>query len=154
MKKTLYLLMAALTLFAVTGCEKVEKKYKEGVYEADVVDDYNNEGNIASARVVINAEGNIESIYLDTTYTTKDGVQTTKKDLQVGYGMKKGNSPYGVADLEWFEQVEQLENAIVENNGIDFITLKEDNTTDAVSGCTIRVDALVAATQKALEQAK
>ena len=55
---------------------------------------------------------------------------------------------------EWYEQVEKLEKAIVENNGVDFITLKDDSTTDAVSGCTIKVDALVEATKQALEKAK
>lgn len=151
MKKALCLLMAGITLFTVTGCEKVNGKYKEGTYEAEVVDQYNNEGNIASAKVVINENGKIDSVYLDTTYTTSDGVQTTKKTLGNDYNMKKF---YPNAQGEWFEQVEKLEQAIVENNGVDFITLKEDNTTDAVSGCTIKVDALVEATQKALEQAK
>ena len=55
---------------------------------------------------------------------------------------------------EWFEQVEKLENAIVENQGIDFIELKEDDTTDAVSGCTIKINALVAAAEKAINDAK
>lgn len=151
MKKLLCLLMAGVTLFTVTGCEKVNGTYKEGTYEAQVVDEYNNEGNIASAKIVINKKGDIESVYLDTTYTTSDGTKTTKKDLGNDYNMKKFNPS---ASGEWFEQVEKLEAAIVENNGIDFIELKDDKTTDAVSGCTIKVDALVEATRKALEQAK
>ena len=146
MKKALSLLMAGLVLFTVTGCEKVKGIYKEGTYEADVVDPYNNEGNHATAKVVINKEGNIESVYLDTTYQG-----TTKKALKDDYNMKKYNS---AAAGEWYEQVEKLEAAIVENNGIDFIKLKEDSTTDAVSGCTIKVDALVEATKQALAQAK
>ena len=151
MKKTLCLLMAGITLFTLTGCEKVKGTYKEGTYEAEVVDEYNNEGNIASAKVVINEKGKIESVYLDTTYTTSEGVKTTKKALGNDYNMKKF---YPTAAGEWFEQVEKLEAAIVENNGVDFIKLKDDKTTDVVSGCTINVDALVAATKKALEEAK
>lgn len=146
MKKALGLLMAGLALFTLTGCEKVNNKYKEGTYEAEVEDKYNNEGNIASAKVVINKDGKIESVYLDTTYQG-----STKKTLKDDYNMKKYNAQ---AAGEWYEQVEKLEAAIVENNGVDFITLKDDDTTDAVSGCTIKVDALIAATEKALEQAK
>ena len=101
MKKTLCLLMAGITLFTLTGCEKVKGNYKEGTYEAEVVDEYNNEGNIASAKVVINEKGKIESVYLDTTYTTSDGVQTTKKALGNDYNMKKF---YPTAAGEWFEQ--------------------------------------------------
>ena len=51
-------------------------------------------------------------------------------------------------------KVEKLEKAIVENQGVDFIELKEDDTTDAVSGCTIKINALVAAAEKAISDAK
>ena len=61
---------------------------------------------------------------------------------------------YPRAAGEWYEQVEKLEKAIVENQGTDFITLDKDNKTDAVSGCTIVVDALLGATNDALEKAK
>ena len=55
---------------------------------------------------------------------------------------------------EWYEQVEALEKAIVEHQGTDFITLDEENKTDAVSGCTIVIDALLGAANEAIEQAK
>lgn len=150
--KKVFLSLALVGLLFTVGCEKVEKgTYKEGTYEATVVDQYNNEGNIASAKVVINKNGKIESIYLDTTYKTADGVETTKKTLKYDYNMQKFNPN---ASGEWFEQVEKLEAKIVENQGVDFLTLKEDDTTDTVSGCTIKVDALKEATVKALEKAK
>ncbi len=147
MKKVLLAVLVATLVF--TGCEKVTN-YKEGTYEASVVDDYNNEGNVASAKIVINSKGKIESVFLDTTYMV-NGVQTTKKALGYDYNMKAYNPN---AAGEWFEQVEKLEKAIVEHNGLDFIELKEDNTTDAVSGCTIKVNALVAAAKEALNKAK
>lgn len=154
MKKIATLLIAVVVVFCVGGCEKATEEakgsYKEGTYEATVVDDYNNEGNIASAKVVIDKDGKIESIYLDTTYKV-DGKETTKKTLGNDYNMKKFNPN---ASGEWFEQVEKLEAAIVENQGVDFIVLKDDNTTDAVSGCTIKINALVEATTKALDKAK
>ena len=155
MKKIATLLIAAVLCFGVAGCEKAEQKeeakYIEGTYAAEIEDDYNNEGNIASAKVVVDKDGKIESIYLDTTYKTKDGKETTKKALGNDYNMKTYNPS---AAGEWFEQVEKLENAIVENQGIDFIELKEDDTTDAVSGCTIKINALVAAAEKAINDAK
>lgn len=150
MKKILCGMFALVALLGLTGCEKVET-YKEGTYEGSVVDSYNNEGNIATAKVVIDENGKIESVYLDTTYKTSDGTETTKKALKYDYNMQKFNP---AASGEWFEQVEKLEKAIVENQGIEFLNLDEEGYTDAVSGCTIIVDALVAAVEDALEQAK
>lgn len=149
MKKALCGALALVALLGVTGCEKVES-YKEGTYEGSVVDSYNNEGNIATAKVVIDSDGKIKSVYLDTTYTV-DGVETTKKTLGNDYNMQTYNP---AASGEWFEQVEKLEKAIVENQGVDFLNLDEEGYTDAVSGCTIIIDALVAAVEDALDQAK
>lgn len=147
MKKIITCLFAAICIFGVTGCEKIEKGiYKEGVYEATTIDDYNNENNIASAKVTVNSDGKIESIYLDTTYQG-----TTKKALKDDYNMKKYNQ---AAAGEWYEQVEKLENAIVEHQGVDFITLDNDGKTDAVSGCTIKINALLKAAQDAINKAK
>ncbi len=146
--KKLFLSIALVALvFGVAGCEKVEKgSYKEGTYEATVVDDYNNENNIASAKIVVDANGKIESVYLDTTYKG-----STKKALKDDYNMKKFNSN---AAGEWYEQVEKLEKAIVENQGLDTIKLNSDGTTDAVSGCTIKINALYNAVKDALAKAK
>lgn len=144
MKKVLLSLCALVFIISICGCEKVG--YKEGTYEGSVIDNYNNEENTATAKVVINKSGKIESVYLDTTYHG-----STKKELGYDYNMKKYNPS---AAGEWFEQVEKLEAAIVENQGTEFLNLTEDGKTDAVSGCTIKVDALVKAVNNALEQAK
>lgn len=151
MKKFLTVLAAAAIIVSVSGCEKVEEdkgNYKEGTYTATAVDPYNNEGNIASAKLVVNKDGKIESIYLDTTYNNGE---TTKKTLGNDYNMKTYNPS---ASGEWFEQVEKLEKYIVDAQGLGDITLKDDDTTDAVSGCTIKVDALIAVTEDVLNQAK
>ena len=68
--------------------------------------------------------------------------------------MKVGNSEYGSAEYEWYEQVEALEQAVIANQGIDFLNLDDDGYTDAVSSCTIRVDALYNALKDALDKAK
>lgn len=149
--KKVFISLALVGLLFTVGCEKVEKgNYKQGTYVATAVDAYKDEGNVASAKISVDKNGKIESVYLDTTYTTSDGTKTTKKTLKDNYNMKKYSSAVG----EWYEQVEKLEAKIVENQGVDFLTLKTDSTTDTVAGCTIKVDALKAATIKALEKAK
>ena len=152
MKKTIVALCAVgLVAFCLTGCS-TKAGYKEGTYNGTAIDTYGGQENKATARVVIDADGKIESVYLDTTYTTDDNVVTTKKKLGDDYGMY--NHPYGSTVGEWYEQVEALEQAIVENQGVDFLDLNDEGKTDAVSGCTIAINALVEAVNDALEQAK
>lgn len=150
MKKIIFI---AILCILFTGCNVVTTNYKEGVYEGSAVDNYGGQTNTATAKVTIDENGKITNVYLDTTYT-KDGVATTKKTLKDEYGMKKGNSSYGSADYEWYEQVEALEQAVLEKQGIDFLNLDEDGYTDAVSKCTIKIDALYKALEKALNKAK
>ena len=147
MKKILIALFCMVCFFT-TGCGN---KLKAGTYEGTAVDNYGGQENTASAKIVVNEEGKIESVYLDTTYTV-NGEQTTKKTLGADYGML--NHPYGSTVGEWDEQVKKLEAAIVEHQGTDFLALGEDGKTDAVSGCTISISALVEAANNALEKAK
>lgn len=148
MKKILSIALVAILL---TGCGS--NGLKEGTYEGSAIDTYGGEENTATARVTIDAEGKITDVYLDTTYT-KDGVETTKKTLGDEYGMKVGNSDYGKAEYEWYEQVEALEQAVIDNQGIEFLNVDEDGYTDAVSTCTIQVSALYEALEDALSKAK
>lgn len=148
MKKVL--LLAIISLVLLSGCGK-ETKLKSGVYEGSVIDNYNNENNTATAKVTIDENGKITDVYLDTTYT-KDGIATTKKALKEEYGMY--NHPYGSTVGEWYTQVEALEDAIVENQGVEFLNVDEDGYTDVVSSCTIKVDALVKAYENAISKAK
>lgn len=143
--KKLFIAFLAVSCIFITGCGN--KTLKEGTYKGTAVDNYGGEKNTASAEVKIDAEGKITSVYLDTTYKG-----STKKTLKNDYGMK--GHPYGSKIGEWYEQVEKLEAAIVEHQGTDFLVLGEDGKTDAVSGCTISISALVEATNKAIAQAK
>lgn len=149
MKKVL--MVALISLVLLSGCDKGENKFKSGVYEGSVVDTYGGENNTATAKVTIDENGKITDVYFDTTYT-KDGVETTKKTLKEDYGMY--NHPYGSTVGEWYTQVEALEDAIVENQGIDFLNVDEDGYTDAVSSCTIKIDALIKAYEDAISKAK
>lgn len=150
MKNVKYLL-CVFALILLAGCSK---GYKEGVYTGTSVDSYGGQENTASAVVTVDSEGKITKVYLDTTYTytNNDGVivNTTKKALRDDYNMMSNPNASG----EWYVQVGKLEEAVIDNQGIEFLNLDEDGYTDAVSGCTIKIDALYAALDDALEQAK
>lgn len=147
MKKKIIVLGVTSLLF-LSGCSK---GYNEGVYTGTASDSYGGQDNTATAVVTIDSDGKITDVYLDTTYT-KDGIETTKKTLGSEYGMY--GVEYGSTIGEWDTQVTALEDYIVTNQGIDGILLDEDGKTDAVSGCTIKIDALYEAVNNALDQAK
>lgn len=148
MKKKI-ILTGIIGLALLSGCSK---GYKEGIYTGTASDVYGGQNNTATATVTIDTNGKIIDVDVDTTYTTKDGVTTTKKALGSDYGML-GN-PYGSQIGEWYQQAEALEKYVIDNQGIDKITLDEDGKTDAISGCTIKIDALYSAINNALNQAK
>ncbi len=154
MKKLGILLACTLVLFA-TGCQSTKGEYQEGVYEAEAIDTYGGEENTATAKITVDEDGMITKVELDTTYT-KDGELTTKKELGSDYGMKGYSASLGNIEGggEWFEQAKALEDAIVENQGVDFLELSEDGKTDAVSGCTMSISSLVEAATTAIEEAK
>ena len=151
MKKKICLI-SIIGLALLSGCSK---GYKEGVYTGTAIDSYGGQNNTATAIVTVDKNGKISSVYLDTTYT-KDGISTTKKALKDNYGMKSVSANMGKIEggKEWYEQAEALEKAVVEKQGIDFITLDKDGKTDAVSGCTIKIEALYKALEQALNKAK
>ena len=146
-------LIFALMALLVTGCGN--DKLKEGTFDGSAIATFGGEENTATAKVTIDSEGKITDVYLDTTYT-KDGVETTKKQLEYDYGMKDTSADKGTIEggAEWFEQVEALEQAVIDNQGIEFLNLDEDGYTDAVSRCTIKIDALYKALEDALNKAK
>jgi len=156
--KKIYIFSMFILLLIISGCTPVENgNYEAGTYYGTAVDSYGGENNIATAVVYVNSSGVIESVFLDTTYT-KDGVVTTKKTLGSEYGMKNasesiGNIPGGA---EWYEQANNLENKVVEEQGLEWLTWSdnEQTITDSVSGVTIKIDALVEALNNALNQAK
>lgn len=157
MKKILACL-ALICLIGISGCTPVEEgNYKEGTYHASVVDNYGGAKNTVSAVVYVNDKGLIKSVFLDTTYT-KDDTVSTKKSLGSDYGMKGVSASKGTIEggAEWYEQVENLEKKIVEEQNLDWLTWSDDEktVTDSVSGVTIKVNALVEAAEKAIEQAK
>lgn len=142
-------LVGVIGVALLSGCSK---GYSEGIYTGTSIDNYGGQSNTATAVITIDSNGKITDVNLDTTYTTKDGNKTTKKTLGTDYGMY--GHEYGSQVGEWYEQVEALEDAIVEGQGLKDIKLDSDGYTDTVSGCTIKIDALYEAVDNALEQAK
>lgn len=142
------ILMGVIGIALLSGCSK---GYKEGIYTGTAIDSYGGQNNTATAIVTVNKNGKITDVDLDTTYT-KDGVETTKKKLGDSYGMYGGE--YGSQVGEWYQQVETLEKNVVDNQGLDKIKMNDEGYTDAVSGCTIKIDALYEALENALKQAK
>lgn len=152
MKKFKILLCFCL-LFVLTGCGA---KYKEGTYNASFEENYDGQINTVTAKLVVNEKGKIESVYLDSTYTTSNGILTTKKNLGSNYGMKSVSANMGKikGGAEWFEQVNSLEKAVVDKQGIDFIKLNDDGKTDSVTGCTIKISGLYNVLEDVIKQAK
>ena len=136
MKKVILVLLVAMILFV--GCGN---KLKAGVYEAEnkLAD------STVTVKVTVDNSGKITSVYFDET--NKD---TTKKAMGYDYNMKA----YGGTPYEWFEQIEFLEKAIVDNQGVDFIKLDDKGKTDAVSGCTITISQFVDTFNNAIAKAK
>lgn len=150
MKKYFVLcLMLVVSLFVFTGCEKVETgNYKEGTYFGTYEDNYDGKA-VATAVVYVDANGVIKSVFLDTVYEKND-VLTTKKVLGDEYNMKSASE----AGKEWYEQVNLIENKVIQNQGIEFMTLNEDGKTDTIAGVTMKVNALYEALNNALSKAK
>ena len=142
------ILIGVIGLALLSGCSK---GYKEGIYTGTAIDSYGGQNNTATAIVTVDKNGKITDVDLDKTYT-KDGVETTKKKLGDSYGMYGGE--YGSQVGEWYQQVEALEKNVVDNQGLDKIKMNDEGYTDAVSGCTIKIDALYEALENALKQAK
>lgn len=154
------LLVVGLLLF-LTGCsvEKIEEvgNYKEGTYVGSFENEYYGQNVMAMAVIYVSENGIIESVYIDSTYMKND-VLSTKKLLGYDYGMKDTSASMGNIEGggEWFEQIANLENKILEEQGLSWLewSNEEETKTDSVSGVTISIDALYVAIEDALNQAK
>lgn len=153
LKKIALSLCVIALVFTLSGCEIEKEKgnYKKGTYFGYAKDTYGGKSAYATCVLTVAENGMIESAFLDTTYDS-NGELTTKKVLRENYGMVK----IAHAEKEWYEQVELLEKAVVENQGISFIkwTNPEKTKTDSISGVTIQINALYEALDNAINQAK
>lgn len=159
MKKVIISLVAFITLFSLTGCEKVKEEsgiYKEGTYMG--YDTYESYGKkyVTTAVIYVDNKGVIKSCYIDSTYI-KDDVNTTKKVLGDNYGMKETSANIGVipGGGEWYEQVKVIEDKVIAEQNLDWVKYDSTNTKlDSVSGVTISADTYIRAISNAINQAK
>lgn len=135
MKKLLVLLLVLVSTVVLMGCTAEKGKYVEGEYEAEV--------DKTSVVINVDKDGFITEVYIDVEYT-KDGVDTTKKALGYAYRMHNGAGDLTDEEyleyleendlLEWFEQIELIEEQIVKDQGF---TVKDNDEVDAPAGVTI-----------------
>ena len=70
--KKIGMIISILCISLLVGCSSTGK-YKEGVYQKEVPDNYGGQENTAIAEVTVDSKGKISKVVLDTTYTTNDG---------------------------------------------------------------------------------
>lgn len=157
MKKGYALLLGLLVLLVASCTPANQGKYKEGIYHDSV--EYSSYGAnyVTTALIYVDNKGMIKSCFIDSTYV-KDGINTTKKSLGDEYGMKETSANIGVIDggAEWYEQVAVIEEKVVSDQGLDWISWSNEEETllDSVSGVTITADTYIEAINKALTKAK
>ncbi|MDR0269204.1 FMN-binding protein [Paenibacillus sp.] len=93
------------------------------------------------------ANGKIINAYFSGVNEKGEDKQTVSKEGK--YGMKAGG-----ATAEWHEEAIKAQDYLIEKQDPAAITLKDDGTTDAISGVTIHIADYVTLAQKALDQAK
>ncbi len=154
--------MLLITILILSGCEKIEPEgiYQQGTYTGVVPYESYGTQYVTLATIYVGKNGNIESCYIDSTYQTADGVITTKKALHDDYNMKSTSASIGVipGGAEWYEQVEQIEQKVLEEQNLDWVRWSDDTQTkldlDTISGVTITADTYIRAIEQALSQAK
>lgn len=145
--------------------------YNPGIYFGYSV---GNEPSIAI--VTVGANGKIINVLIDTVYLLREtdgpltwvsrgnevqGIAITKRAYDNGcsYNMHAAKQVVNCqvdGELMWWQQVDLIAAAVVENQGLPNWSLVEDKISgdDAVAGVTITVGGYIAALQNALNQAK
>ncbi|MDD2469778.1 MAG: FMN-binding protein [Bacilli bacterium] len=157
MKKVYAFLLVAL-VFLVVSCTPIKQgNYKEGTYYDSVQYTSYGVNYVTTAVLYVDKDGLIKSCFIDSTYE-KDGVKTTKKVLGDAYGMKETSANIGNIEggAEWYEQVAVIEDKVVSEQGLDWVSWSDEKETklDSVSGVTITADTYIDAVRKALDKAK
>lgn len=130
------LTIAALALVMLTACgPKVTTGTAETAVDAEKI----------TVSVTLE-DGKVSEIAIDETYNG-----STKRTLGDEYGMVK----YGGTDKEWYVQVDNLQNYIIEN-GVEAVVLDDSGyaTGDLASGCTINLYNIMSTVNDAIANAK
>ncbi|WP_374016228.1 FMN-binding protein [Paenibacillus thiaminolyticus] len=120
-------------------------QFKDGTYHAEA-GDFDEKSGWKDTLDITVKDGKIAEVNWDAV--NKEG-GSTKKQLGEEYGMKKAGS-----ELEWDEQAKKMEDELLAKQDPAAITVKDDGTTDAVSGVSIHVNGFVKLAEEALASAK
>jgi len=166
MNKLRLLLVTALAIFALTGCNSTEFGI-DGEFTAYEASIYNNAPQVTMVTVTIE-DGEIVGYHIDArqgTYVQTAGDDTpedtsddrytftwkemTKKQLGEDYGM----DDYGGAIAEWHIQAQRIEAYWLEN-GVDSVSVDSGGIIDNVAGVSIRDENYTALAKEAVELAR
>ena len=154
MKKFFALLTILALPFLLAACGAEQGDYTPGVYFG-----YSEGHRNSFAVLTINQNGVIESLLVDSVYTTsgENSISITKRTLDggCGYDMHRAAVNCEVeGKLMWHQQVNAIAAAVVENQGLPDWNVGEDNKMDDLAGVSITVDSYITAIQNALSQAR
>jgi len=170
MKKALLSLFMLLLVFTLSACGAEQGEYTPGIYHGYSV------GTEPSIAIIsVDENGMIVNVLIDSVYLKREtdgpvtwvsrgnevqGVAITKRayDDGCGYNMHTAKEVVNCevdGELMWWQQVDLIAAAVVENQGLPNWTLTENKITgdDAMGGVTITVDGYIAAIRDALEKA-
>ncbi len=140
--------LIALSMLMLCACSSGgnEATTKKGEAQKTIENQGNEE--IVKVEVTLDGDDKITAINFNETYNAQ---KDTKKDLGDDYGMKSAS---GIGK-EWYEQVGDLENYVVEN-GLDAVVLDEEGyaTGDVKAICTINLSNLIETAKEAVANAK
>lgn len=121
--------------------------YKDGAYHAEAKD-FDKESGWKETVDITVAAGKIIAVNFSGVNAAGEDKKTNSKDGK--YGMKEK----GGAQAEWHEEAAKAEQYLIEKQDPAAVTVKEDGTTDAISGVTIHVGSYLQLAQEALANAK
>lgn len=131
---------------ALSAGPQAPGSYKDGSYHAEG-EDFDKESGWKSTVDITVANGKVIYAYFSGVNAKGEDKQTFSKEGK--YGMKAAG-----AQGEWHEEAIKAQDYLIEKQDPAAITLKDDGTTDAISGVTIHIKDYVTLAQKALDQAK
>ena len=171
MKKAILAIFMLLLVFTLSACGAEQGEFTPGIYHGYSV------GNEPSIAIVsVDENGKIVNVLIDTVYLLSqtdgpltwvsrgnevEGIAITKRAYDNGcsYHMHRAKDVVNCqvdGELMWWQQVDLIAEAVVENQGLPNWSLVEDKISgdDAMSGVTITVDGYISAIQNALNKAR
>lgn len=144
---SLIVILLLMTSVLLTACSGINSGYKDGVYTAQAAE-FAASGWKETVEIRIE-NGKLVTINWDAIYKD-DSIPIRKKQYSKSglYGMMAGG-----AVAEWYDQAVAAEQFVLEN-GIDSLAVNQDGYTDAVTSCTIHVNAFETLLRECLAQAK